>query len=76
MKPVSRDPNRIPVTLKHIERIWSQHPDLRLSQLILNFADLGDNCPKLYYMEDDELLKSMGVKNPTPVRGNPEESSP
>lgn len=29
-----RDPNRIPEILKVLERVWTQHPDLRLGQLI------------------------------------------
>ena len=50
-----RDPSRIPVILKEIERIWLEDPDLRLCQLIGNCYESGD----LYYKEDDDLLKRL-----------------
>ena len=45
-----RDAKRIKPLLKLIEKIWLQHPDLRLCQLIGNVASY-DN----YHMEDDVL---------------------
>ena len=50
-----RDPSRIPILLKEIERIWLEGPDLRLCQLIGNCYESGD----LYYKEDDDLLKRL-----------------
>ena len=50
-----RDPSRIPIILKEIERIWLEDPDLRLCQLIGNCHESGD----LYYKEDDDLLKRL-----------------
>jgi len=50
-----RDPSRIPIILKEIERIWLEGPDLRLCQLIGNCYESGD----LYYKEDDDLLKRL-----------------
>ena len=50
-----RDPSRIPIILKEIERIWLEDPDLRLCQLIGNCYESGD----LYYKEDDDLLKRL-----------------
>lgn len=46
-----RDPNRIPKILRLIEMIWTDHPDLRLCQLIGNCFPTGDN----YHKEDSEL---------------------
>jgi hypothetical protein len=39
--------------LKELERLWNEHPDLRLGQLIQNVSHLGDT----YYLEDDELIE-------------------
>jgi Ni,Fe-hydrogenase III small subunit len=50
-----RDPSRIPVILKEIERIWLEDPDLRLCQLIGNCYESGD----IYYKEDDDLLNRL-----------------
>ena len=50
-----RDPSRIPLILKEIERIWLENPDLRLCQLIGNCYESED----LYYKEDDNLLKRL-----------------
>lgn len=47
-----RDPGRIDPTLTEIGRIWRQHPDWRLCQLLAN-AKGGD----LYHVEDDEIVK-------------------
>lgn len=47
-----RDIKRIPKILKRLEKLWKEHPDLRLGQLILNVH--RDPC--LYYMEDDQLM--------------------
>jgi len=46
-----RDPARIPIILEQIRKIWEQHPDLRLCQLIGNVFPGGDN-----YYREDELL--------------------
>lgn len=48
-----RDPKRIPIILKEIEKIWDESPDLRLGQLLCNV--LRD--PALYYIEDDKLVE-------------------
>ena len=52
---MSRDPKRITPTLDIIKQIWKMHPDLRLSQLILNVKKPEEF--DLYYVEDDELIK-------------------
>lgn len=47
-----RDPERIPKILKEIEKIWKEHPDLRLGQLIANVVDES----AIYFVEDEDLL--------------------
>lgn len=51
-----RNPNRIPEVLEEIRKVWEQHPDMRLTQLIGNVFH-GDN----YHVEDDKLVD--GIKN-------------
>lgn len=52
-----RDPNRIPVILEEIKKIWEKNPDLRLAQLIGNLQTRDGD---LYYVEDEWLL--VGLK--------------
>ena len=52
-----RDPKRIKRILKKIEKIWLEHPDLRLMQLLFNSVDLTDS---VYYMEDFVLEEYLG----------------
>lgn len=53
-----RDPNRIERILNKIEAIWINEPDIRLGQMLVNFAP-----PRLqndiFYLEDDELEKEL-----------------
>lgn len=51
-----RNPNRIEPTLKEIERIWKNNPDLRLCQLLLNIVT---NANVLYYVEDTDLIQAL-----------------
>lgn len=51
-----RNPKRIPKTLKEIERLWVQYPDLRLGQLLINCYV---NDTDLYYIEDEQLIKKL-----------------
>lgn len=57
-----RDPKRIERILNAINYIWKRNPDLRLGQLLYNFADFtGD----IYNYEDyrtEEKLMSFIVK--------------
>jgi uncharacterized protein YihD (DUF1040 family) len=46
-----RDPNRIPVVLERLEKVWEKHPDLRFGQLILNVLRND-----FYHVEDEELV--------------------
>ena len=50
-----RDKKRISTYIKKLKKIWEQHPDLRLGQLILN-AVKEDN---LYYIEDGSLFRDI-----------------
>ncbi len=68
---VPRDPKRIPEVLRLIEQVWQQHPDLRLGQLLLNHLRPVSHCPVLYAIEDDELLRLLGIEDPPPVRLTP-----
>lgn len=50
-----RDPNRIPIILAELQKIWEAHPDMRLGQLLENILpplELSD----LYNIEDDKLI--------------------
>ena len=50
-----RDKERIRPLLERLEKIWKEHPDLRLGQLILNVV----RDPALYYLEDEEIINSI-----------------
>ena len=50
-----RDPARIMPLIGALKRAWAKHPDLRLTQLIMNCSDTR-SC---YNMEDDALLKKI-----------------
>jgi uncharacterized protein YihD (DUF1040 family) len=55
-----REIDRIDRILNIISKLWHLMPDLRLGQLLYNFAGFGD---KEYYIEDDiteeKLLASL-----------------
>jgi len=51
-----RDIKRIKRILNLIEKIWTENPDLRLGQLLYNFANFYD-CN--YHKEDDETEKHL-----------------
>ena len=51
-----RDPNRIPLVLQEIERIWQAHPDWRLGQLICNLAAWADPERNIVWDVEDEVL--------------------
>ena len=50
-----RNPQRIQPTLKLIEKIWNQVPDLRLGQLIVNVTKQNDP----FYVEDETLIEQL-----------------
>lgn len=51
-----RDIDRIDCILGLISKIWHLFPDLRLGQLLYNFAGFGDDD---YYIEDDVIEKKL-----------------
>ena len=46
-----RDPDRIPVILERLQKVWEKYPDLRFGQLVLNVLRND-----FYYVEDEELV--------------------
>ena len=55
-----RDPERIPEILERIRKVWSQAPDLRLGQMIVNAAGRDP-----FYVEDEDMaqaIERMGKK--------------
>lgn len=50
-----RDPARIDRVLKLLYRYWHLYPDLRLAQIIGNFAPHSDT----YHYEDDALIVAL-----------------
>jgi hypothetical protein len=52
-----RDPERIPLVLHEIEKVWRLHPDWRLGQLLCNLAAWIDTSENIVWdVEDDALL--------------------
>jgi uncharacterized protein YihD (DUF1040 family) len=51
-----RDPNRIPLVLQEIERLWQAHPDWRLGQLVCNLAAWADPMQNIVWDVEDEVL--------------------
>lgn len=58
-----RNPERIPKIIKELEEFWKQVPDWRLGQVISNFSyELTGNNDS-FYIEDDDLLELLRLKN-------------
>ena len=52
-----RDPERIPLVLQEIEKVWRLHPDWRLGQVICDLAAWIDASQNIVWdVEDDALL--------------------
>ena len=54
-----KDPKRIPLILRKLEKVWKQNPDYRLTQLIIVIARTGEVCPKLFNMDDEDFLSRL-----------------
>ena len=52
-----RNQKRIPKILKQLEKIWVEHQELRLGQLIQNCFE--NDSSNLYYIEDKELIETI-----------------
>lgn len=61
-----RDTNRIPKILETLKSLWEDNPDLRLGQLLTNAINPEAPNSKLFYIEDNELVRRM---NNLQVRG-------
>ena len=51
-----RDPQRIPVILERLQKVWSVYPDLRLGQLISAAMTDPD---QLFYISDEQLISNL-----------------
>lgn len=51
-----RNPKRIPEILEAIREVWTEHPDLRLGQLITIAVGYQTVIADVFYIEDNELL--------------------
>jgi hypothetical protein len=58
-----RDPSRIDTVLDAVRAAWVAEPDLRLGQLLYAAVASADKntppCPRLFYIEDDELAAAV-----------------
>jgi hypothetical protein len=54
-----RDSARIDQVLSAVRRVWSQNPDFRLGQLIVNAVRPEEPCPEIFYIEDGELVRRL-----------------
>ena len=51
-----RDPKRIERILARVREIWITHPDLRLTQLMMNILNMSSDP---YHVEDEYLEKKL-----------------
>jgi len=56
-----RDSARIDHALATLRQVWSESPDLRLGQLLVNAIRPDEPCPEVFYVEDDVLLDRLNV---------------
>jgi len=54
-----RDPARIDDVLAALRAAWTESPDLRLGQLIVNAVRPTNPCPEIFYTEDDVLVRQL-----------------
>jgi uncharacterized protein YihD (DUF1040 family) len=54
-----RDPERIDRMIQLLRDTWSQVPDWRLTQLVINASDTQHDCGPVFYLEDDELERRL-----------------
>ena len=57
-----RDPNRIPIMLDELKRLWESQPDWRLGQLIVNLSQAA-NIDDPFFVQDDRLLNTIRTWN-------------
>jgi hypothetical protein len=56
-----RDPARIDIVLSAVRRIWEQHPDLRLGQLLVIATRPKDPCSEVFNVEDESVLEGLAA---------------
>ncbi len=61
-----RDPEHIDKTLAAIRRVWVEHPDQRLTELIINVLGMTD-CP-LFYVGDGMLMDKLDLLKKSPTK--------
>jgi hypothetical protein len=54
-----RDPARIKPLLERLEKIWVEHSDQRLGQLICNAVGWDETAYDLYNMECEKVLERL-----------------
>jgi uncharacterized protein YihD (DUF1040 family) len=54
-----RDPDRIDPILALLREVWTQSPDLRLGQLIVNAIRPNQPAPQVFSAEDDKLVEGL-----------------
>ena len=52
-----RNPERIPEILDRIRKVWEQHPQLRLGQLLVASFQKKTKQNDIFYVEDKELIE-------------------
>jgi uncharacterized protein YihD (DUF1040 family) len=50
------EPNSPKELLEMIDKVWAKHPDLRLTQLLINVIKPSESCSEIYYTEDSKLI--------------------
>jgi hypothetical protein len=50
-----RDKSRIPKLLTLLNEVWTENPDLRLGQLIVNAVRPSAPAPQIFSLEDDKM---------------------
>jgi hypothetical protein len=55
-----RNPDRIPIILERLKKLWEKYPDMRLAQLIGNVYPCTEYTRiDAYYTEDEEYISNM-----------------
>lgn len=54
-----RDPARIDQIIEILWETWTQYPDQRLGQLIINAVNPREPCPEVFSVEDSVLARRL-----------------
>ena len=64
-----RNPNRIPIILEEIRKLWEKNPDQRFGQLLENYVfppvqtRAGGMTAYTFFQDDDETLDILKKRN-------------